>query len=193
MLQAAPRHALRVDIRHLAPTDLSHIQRALPPEHPEAHVRRLADQRAGRVTYLIAWNGSRAIGHVLVRWGGTANPELLWLLSPRNQTPYIEALFVREAYRSLGVGTALLAAAEDLAAAGGHRKIGLAAAVENWRARDLYERLGYRDNDVGPFTSGWTYIDERGDEISESESCVYMTRPLNSGLRQPNALRVGCH
>jgi ribosomal protein S18 acetylase RimI-like enzyme len=193
LIQAAPRHVLHVAIRDLAPTDLPRLQRALPPEHPEAHVRRLADQRAGRVSYLIAWDGPRAVGHVLVRWGGTSNSELLWLLSPRDRPPYIEALFVREAYRSLGVGTALLGMAEDLAAARGHRKIGLAVAVENWRARALYERLGYREGAVRPFASGWTYIDEHGDEITEQEACLYLTRPLNGGLRQPDALRDGCH
>jgi GNAT superfamily N-acetyltransferase len=184
LIQAAPRHAPQVDIRHLDPADVSHVQRALPPEHPEAHVRRLADQRAGRVSYLIAWDALRPVGHVLVRWGGTSNPDLLWLLSPRNRPPYVEALFVHEAYRSRGIGTALVREAESLAAARGHRQVGLAVAVENWRARALYKRLGYHDEGVGTFTSAWTYIDECGDEVSEQETCLYLTHSLQKGTGQ---------
>src|SRR5687767_12665785 len=69
-MQATLGAVIPVDVRPLAADDLAHIQQALPPEHPEAHVRRLADQRAGRVTYLIAWFEGRAVGHVLVRWSG---------------------------------------------------------------------------------------------------------------------------
>ena len=53
-MRATRGPVMQVEIRPLAAENLAHIQQALPPEHPEAHVRRLADQRAGRVTYLVA-------------------------------------------------------------------------------------------------------------------------------------------
>lgn len=169
---------IQVDVRPFAAEDLAHIQQALPPEHPEAHVRRLGDQRAGRVTYLVAWADGRAVGHALVRWGGTTNPELRWLLDAREPHPYVEALLVHPALRSRSVGSQILTAAEALVRKRGMRRIGLAVAVENARARALYERLGYRDVGVGAFTNAWSYVDEAGHEVAESETCTYLVKDL---------------
>lgn len=170
---------IRVDVRPLAADDLPHIQASLPPEHPEAHVRRLADQRAGRVTYLVAWADGRALGHALVRWGGTTNPELRWLLDSRERHPYVEALLVHPAYRSRSIGSQILAAAEALVRRRGLGRIGLAVAVENGRARALYARLGYRDLGLGAFENAWSYVDEAGNEVAESETCVYFVKDLD--------------
>ena len=173
---------IRVDVRPLAAKDLAHIQQALPPEHPEAHVRRLADQRAGRVTYLVAWADGRAVGHALVRWGGTTNPELRWRLDTRQSHPYVEALLVHPSLRSRSIGSQILAAAETLVHARGSRRIGLAVAAENVRARALYERLGYRDFGLGEFGNAWSYVDEAGNEVAESEICSYLVKELDELL-----------
>jgi ribosomal protein S18 acetylase RimI-like enzyme len=169
---------IHVDVRPLVDDELAPVQKALPPEHPEAHVRRLASQRSGRVTYLIAWLDGRPVGHVLLRWGGTTNSEVVWLLGGPERHPYIEALLVHHDYRSRTVGSQLLQEAERLARERGHRRIGLSVAVENVRARALYERLGYRDAEVGEFASTWSYIDETGIEVIESETCCYLIKEL---------------
>jgi ribosomal protein S18 acetylase RimI-like enzyme len=169
---------IHVDVRPLAAEELGHIQQALPPEHPEAHVRRLADQRAGRVTYLVAWASARALGHVLVRWGGATNPELRWRLDTRESHPYVEALLVHPCFRSRSVGSQILDAAEALVRDRGLCQIGLAVALENVRARALYERLGYRDLGIGEFPNAWSYVDEDGNEVTESETCSYLVKDL---------------
>src|SRR3954463_9221766 len=74
-MRATLDQVIHVDVRPIAADELTTVQKTLPPEPPEAHVRRLADQRSGRVTYLVAWHEGRALGHVLVRWGGTTDPE----------------------------------------------------------------------------------------------------------------------
>ena len=180
-MRATRGPAIHVDVRPLAAEELAQIQQALPPEHPEAHVRRLGDQRAGRVTYLVAWADGRAVGHALVRWGGTTNPELRWLLDAREPDPYVEALLVHPSLRSRSVGSQILTAAEALARQRGLRRIGLAVAVENARARALYERLGYRDVGLGEFASAWSYVDEAGNEVAESETCTYLVKELGRG------------
>ena len=169
---------VHVDVRALTPEEVPQVQQALPPEHPEAHVRRLADQRSGRVTYLVAWADGRAVGHTLVRWGGTTNPELRWLLYGRPAHPYVEALFVHPSFRSRSVGRQILDAAEAEARSRGHRTIGLAVATDNPRARALYETCGYRDQGLGEFASSWSYVDERGEEIAENEICTYLVKDL---------------
>jgi ribosomal protein S18 acetylase RimI-like enzyme len=177
-MRATLDQVIHVDVRPLEADDLAQVQRALPPEHPEAHVRRLADQRVGRVTYLIAWSGGQALGHLLIRWGGATNPELLWQLGRRPGHPYVEALFVHPAYRSQAVGTQLLEAAERLVGARGYQRVGLAVAVENVRAWALYDRRGYREADVGEFVNHWSYVDESGSEIAETETCCYLVKRL---------------
>lgn len=177
-MRATLSTVIHVDVRPLAADELADVQQSLPPEHPEAHVRRLADQRAGRVTYLVAWADGRALGHVLVRWSGTTNPELRRLLDSRERHPYFEALLAHPAYRSQSVGSQILKAAEALVQQRGFRRIGLAVAVENGRARALYERLGYRDLGLGEFGNAWSYVDEAGNEIAESETCVYLVKEL---------------
>lgn len=179
-MQATLGAVIPVDVRPLAAEDLAQIQQALPPEHPEAHVRRLADQRAGRVTYLVAWADDRAVGHALVRWGGPTNPELRWLLGARERHPYVEALLVHPALRSRSVGSQILAAAEALVRERGLGRIGLAVAVENVRARALYDRLGYRDPGLGEFANAWSYVDEQGDEVAEIETCSYLVKDLDA-------------
>jgi GNAT superfamily N-acetyltransferase len=170
---------IHVDVRPLAAEDLAHIQQALPPEHPEAHVRRLGDQRAGRVTYLVAWADGRAVGHALVRWGGPTNPELRWLLRPEKRYPYVEALLVHPSLRSRSVGTQILAAAEALVRGRGIHRIGLAVAVENDLARALYLRLGYQEAGIGEFGNAWSYVDEAGNEVAANETCIYLLKDLD--------------
>ncbi len=179
-MRATLSAVIPVHVRPLAAEDLTHIQQALPPEHPEAHVRRLGDQRAGRVTYLVAWADGRAVGHVLVRWGGATNPELRWLLDSRERHPYVEALLVHPAFRSRSVGSQILDAAEALVRERGMRRVGLAVAVENSRARALYERLGYRDPGIGQFANAWSYVDEAGNEVAASETCTYLVKALGT-------------
>lgn len=191
MTRATLESVIHVDVRPIEAVDLTHLQQALPPEHPEAHVRRLADQRSGRVTYLIAWYGDRAVGHALVRWGGSTNPELRFLLDERERHPYLEALFVHPSFRSLGVGSQILGAAESLAHARGRQRLALAVAVENTRARALYERLGYRDRGIGPFASAWSYVDEAGNEIAEEETCLYLVKRLDPQQDSPGSLSPG--
>lgn len=179
-MQATLDAVIQVEVRPLTADDLAQLQQSLPPEHPEAHVRRMADQRAGRVTYLIAWSAGRAVGHALVRWGGPSNPELRWLLDVRERYPYVEALLVHPSMRSRSVGSQILTAAEDLVRQRGLARIGLAVAVENVRARALYDRLGYGDLGVGEFANAWTYVNEQGDEVAEIETCSYLVKDLDA-------------
>lgn len=186
-MRATLEAVVQVDVRPIADEELGLLQQALPPEHPEAHVRRLADQRAGRVTYLVAWLGDRPVGHALVRWGGSTNPELRWRLGPERRHPYLEALLVHPAFRSRRVGSQILAAAERLVRARGGWEIGLAVGCQNGRARALYERLGYREIGVGTFVSDWSYVDEHGNEVAETELCRYLVKPLAGAARGPAA------
>jgi ribosomal protein S18 acetylase RimI-like enzyme len=70
---------------------------------------------------------------------------LLALLSREvdNDRFLLDGICVAPAARGLGVGSALMAAIEDEARARGYGYVRLDVIDTNWRARALYERLGY--------------------------------------------------
>jgi ribosomal protein S18 acetylase RimI-like enzyme len=72
--------------------------------------------------------------------------------------------------------------AEQLAAQRGWRQVGLSVALDNPRARALYERRGYRDSGIGTHDSRWPYPDEHGQECWHEESCVQMVKLLADQL-----------
>ena len=80
--------------------------------------------------YIAHWKGE-ACGFLLMRKRGVAG------------APYIASLAVREDLRGEGVGSGMLEFAEDLFR-GESRHIFMCVSSFNARARELYERLGYR-------------------------------------------------
>lgn len=70
---------------------------------------------------------------------------LLALLSREvdNDRFLLDGICVAAEARSLGVGSALMAAIEDEARARGYSQVRLDVIDTNWRARALYQRLGY--------------------------------------------------
>jgi len=189
--------SLRATIRALAASELAALDRGLRPAHPSVHATRLADQYAGQVLYLIAWieHGSashgtasvhdvgaddrprdRPVGHVLIRWRGSSNPAIRIAMARRGRHPYLEDLLVHPEFRSRSIGSQLLDAAEREALAHGYHHVGLAVALENVRARALYERQGYRDAEIGQFASWSSYLDGDGRLQTRVEQCVYLMK-----------------
>ncbi|MGC9467115.1 MAG: hypothetical protein ACP5HS_00860 [Anaerolineae bacterium] len=46
------------------------VEQQLPYGPPEKHRDRLERQEKGEVSYVIAWDGDKAIGHALMKWLG---------------------------------------------------------------------------------------------------------------------------
>ena len=68
---------------------------------------------------------------------------------------YLDGIAVAEPHRGRGIGTALIAAFEERARDNGFQTVSLEVIAANPRARDLYERLGYREvavHTMGPFS-----------------------------------------
>ena len=167
---------LAVDVRPVASRDVLILEAQLPFGVPEKHADRCARQRRGQVVYLIAWYNGATIGHALLKWQGAEEDEVASRL--QGTCPDVEDLFVLESFRSQGVGRQILEAAERLARERGLRHIGLSVAVNNPRARVLYDRLGYRDAGLGPLHEHGEYVDASGRHRSWDEICVYLTKAL---------------
>ncbi len=100
----------------------------------------LAEQCAGDGTLLTAWLGGELIGSVHLSLLPAREPEIRRALPG---VPLLFRLFVVEAHRGRKVGSALVAEAERRLDLLGYRRVALGVAVDNRRARRLYERLGY--------------------------------------------------
>lgn len=72
-------------------------------------------------------------------------------------TWYINVLAVRPQFRKQGLGTKLLALAEETAEALGKRGLSVIISDANTGARQLYERCGYKESATRPMVKeGWT-------------------------------------
>jgi len=103
---------------------------------------RLERQRRDECLYLVAWEGGCPVGQALLH---RQRPPALRVADRVDALPYLEDVFVVPEFRNLGIGTALLEAAERAAAARGDRAVSLAVSTLNSGARRLYARLGYVD------------------------------------------------
>jgi ribosomal protein S18 acetylase RimI-like enzyme len=92
-----------------------------------------------------AGGGWADLAAVYGTFGGRWRGLLLWALSGDvdNDRFLIDGLCVARQHRGKGVGSRLLAALYDEAAARGYRSIRLDVVDANWRARALYEREGF--------------------------------------------------
>ncbi|MCM3660517.1 GNAT family N-acetyltransferase [Georgenia satyanarayanai] len=105
---------------------------------PGNHAQQLANAAAGRRSFLAAWCGEEPVGTVVLRWTGV-------LVEGHGAVPEIGSLEVVPARRGEGIGSLLVAAAEQRVRERGAAAAAIVVAEDNRDARRLYERLGYRD------------------------------------------------
>jgi ribosomal protein S18 acetylase RimI-like enzyme len=178
-----------VSIRRLSGEEIALLERQMP-RLPGVHRQRFEGQGRGEGEYLIAWEGDRPVGHLFVEWDGTRR-EAVRSAMP-DCPPNLSDIAVHPARQSRGIGSRLMEAAESLAARRGYERVGLSVALDNVRARALYERRGYVDAGLGPHQAGYRYLDRTGREQWHDEQVTYLVKRLDRrGLsRQP--IREGC-
>ncbi len=173
-----PKDALEfaLDLRPVVEDELAALEHDLGRGFPEKHRARYDLQAASKALYLIAWIGTTPVGHVLVEWDGTSDEPMASYLGA---CPVISDLFVVEELRSRGVGSELLADVERRARERGHERVALGVAVDNPRARALYERNNYADAGLGTYISHWQGPDKDGrlSWFEEWENCLVKSLP----------------
>jgi GNAT superfamily N-acetyltransferase len=168
---------LPVQVKPVSRDSLLLLERYLPYGPPEKHAERLKRQKQGEVIYLVAWHEGVPVGHALLKWRGAAEEHLTSHF--QGNCPDIEDLLVDERYRSRGVGTQILLAAEQLVAEKGFRQIGLGVATQNHRAHNLYMRLGFRSIGLPPHREQGQYLDTDGQVATWEEACIYLVKLLS--------------
>ena len=166
-----------VDVRPLRRSEIDVVARKLNPARNEAtHRGRLTLQDDGMLVYLFAWIDNAPVGHGMLLWEGPTG-------SPKQHIdrtcPYVEDLWVRSDLRSRGIGARILAEMTMLAISHGHDAVSLSVGVENRRAIDLYERMGFVTAQVPRFTLSGMVAMADGETQFWSERCQYMLKSLN--------------
>lgn len=149
-----------LEVRRLEATDLEGIEAREPPG--QGFVRAMWElQQRGACVLLVAWSDGVPVG----------SAQLDLRIDPWE----VKNLHVDEQARGHGVGTALMAEAERLAAPSGLLTVGVG--VDNTRARALYERLGYRPTGQESSTT-YEYVDEHGVRRTATETDVLLMKDL---------------
>lgn len=89
---------------------------------------------------------------------------------------YLYALRVMEPFQRLGLGSALVTAAERHLVQRGYRRATIAVAKDNLRAQRLYARLGYHIYKEDP--GRWHYVDHEGRTRFVEEPCWLMEKQI---------------
>ncbi|HEY0471785.1 MAG TPA: GNAT family N-acetyltransferase [Kribbella sp.] len=164
------------DIRPADQHDLAQLIAAAAdsPAAREHHRERWTRQARGEALYLLARADGAIVGHTMLLRGSKYAA-----VRAAHNPAEINALHAYEQGR--GIGTALIAAAESLAADWGRDLVGLAVEPQNTGARRLYERLGYRQWDGGQVLDEWTEKDAAGQVIvAHQDPGVYLLKPLTA-------------
>ena len=149
-----------IEVRALQAAEVGRLESEEPPGRGFARAM-WALQEEGGSTLLVAWDGDRPVGSGQLDLRGT-EPEL------RN-------LRVEAAERGRGVGTAIVREAERHVGPRGRLTVGVA--LDNPRARALYERLGYRGTGEVATTT-YAYVDDAGVTRQATETDETLARDL---------------
>ena len=152
--------------------DVAAIETMLPSGPSQFHRRRF--ERGQRSVYLLAWEGTTAVGHVLV----TPESKYVEVSKALGRFPEVNGLGVADPYRRRGVATALMLAALEQSRRMGGGRLGLAVEPGNKPAVRLYESLGFEWHRSIDVVDVWAWLDDQGAEHVERDPCTYWTRTV---------------
>ena len=142
-------------VRDAMPEDLDALE-ALRPLGAR-HGDQVRAAHPAKFRYLVADHDGELVGTVMLY----LDAEPGW--DRRHQMPLLLDLWVPERFRSQGIGTALIAAAEQFVIAAGFGHVYLRVEPDrNPRAFTLYKRLGYQALQTTPYEDHFRFVDSSG-------------------------------
>jgi ribosomal protein S18 acetylase RimI-like enzyme len=129
--------SLGIEIRPLRDGDLDGLEWDSEQAIQADHVRRTVAARGDEVVFLLALANGRPVGRLGIDFGRKAQQGIV----------HLWAFGVLPALQRLGIGTAMMRAAESLIAAAPRGATLVEVGVDEWNqeAAKLYRRLGYRE------------------------------------------------
>jgi len=134
------------------------------------------DAAGQTMRYLVGAPGHQVVGFGLLVFERPA----AWVDSTAPAyVPIIIDLFTAERYRGQGIGTALIAAMEQLVRERGGVQLYLSVEpLANPRAAALYTRLGYHPLQEAPYRNTWEFTDSDGMHHTGDEELIDMVKLL---------------
>ena len=129
--------SLPIEIRQLRSDDLDGLQWDSQQAIQADYVRKTMAERGDDVVFLVALANARPVGVLGLDFGRKAEQGIV----------HLWAFGVLPSLQRLGIGTAMMRAAESLIAAAPRGANSIEVGVDEWNrdAAKLYRRLGYRD------------------------------------------------
>ncbi len=163
---ALPRHEIR--LRFLQESDLLLLEWHGGADLRSFYQKEWAKHRGESVMVVVADFNGFPVGHAAIHWlGKPTHPEI----------PDVQSVRVMDVFQGQGIGSRLLEQCEKIVRSENHPRISLAVAVENERARRLYERMQYRISGK-PYDDKWSYTDAKGRTVEVSELVTDMIKEL---------------
>ena len=134
------------------------------------------DAERGQRILLVAVAGRQMVGQVFIQLTSSETR-----YADGAARGYLYALRVRPPWQGQGLGTRLIAAAEEALLALGFSVAVIAAGKDNPRAYQLYLRLGYKTFAEDPGV--WYFTDVNGRRQVMEEPCWVMEKKLRAGAR----------
>lgn len=158
---------MRMDpvVRRCTNGDLAALEAGEPPGAGIARYF-LREQAAGNIVFAAAWRNLHLLGTVVLDFRSDDAPEL-------------KHLYVHEAFRGAGTGTAMCWWIETQAARRGFGKLYLGVGVDNPGARRLYQRLGFSFTGRTTTTT-YQYVDQDGRKQWATETDDIFEKALSS-------------
>lgn len=144
----------------------------------EAHHRgRLRDAGSQGFRYFLISSGQEAIGFVCLVFRRPSS----WLnTNYTRQLPEINDLYLAEAWRGRGYGSAAIGVIEKIIFEAGHEHLYISVEpVDNPGAYALYQRLGFQQIQAEPYVHTWGSLDIQGKLNTGELLLVDMVKPLN--------------
>lgn len=152
------------EVRACTDRDLAALEAGEPPGSGIAHYF-LSEQAAGNIVFAAAWRDQQLLGTVVLDFRSDNAPEL-------------KHLYVHEAFRGAGAGTAMCRWIETRAAKQGFDKLYLGVGINNPGARRLYQRLGF--SPAGrTTTTTYQYVDQNGHKQWSTETDDILEKALS--------------
>lgn len=166
-----------IHIRHANLGDLAALAAVRYHDRPAIHRDRIERSKTKMLHYYVAEYEQRIVG-----FGVLLLEEPAGWTDPLRTFPILLDLFVAEAYRSRGVGRALILHMEAAARQHGASAIHLGVELHaNPRAHQLYLRLGYTPLQEQPYYNTWRFVDSAGVLHEGEEWTIDMRKALTAG------------
>lgn len=167
-------HSISYQIRLIKESDLDSL--LLVKNDVSVHTDRFRQQKNGKAVYFGAFMNNSAIGYVPLSLN---NKEDVMVYTNHEKCADMIDLLIIDPLRNYGIGSRLVLACEEYCRENEISYLGLDVnPTDNFAAKRLYERLGYRAVGKVHLDGVYEYTDEQGNQGTYEDWCIDMIKRM---------------